>query len=115
MKPNPLPPPPLPKAYGMAIAPHCNMLAARAVSCHLKPDGFLLLTYQLDDGDTKSAARKRHGAGHADDNKNRQQWRFCCEIGQLAAGRRCTRNGEPACKRRRHHDNVSGATLVTAR
>lgn len=54
MKPNPLPPPPLPKACGMAIAPHCNMLAARTVSCHLKPDGFLLLTYQLDDGDTKT-------------------------------------------------------------
>ena len=35
MKPNPLPPPPLPKVYSMAIVLYCDMLATPTVSYHV--------------------------------------------------------------------------------
>lgn len=56
MKPKtPLAPPPsLPRSSASALAPGSEMLAATAVSVALKPDGFLLLTYVLDDGAQKT-------------------------------------------------------------
>lgn len=50
----PAPPAPLPKSPASALAPGSEMLAATAVSAVLKPDGFLLLTYVLDDGAHKT-------------------------------------------------------------
>lgn len=50
----PVPPSPLTKSPASALAPGSEMLAATAVSVALKPDGFLLLTYVLDDGAQKT-------------------------------------------------------------
>lgn len=49
----PEPPSPLPKSQVQVLAQASEMLAATAVSVALKPDGFLLLTYVLDDGAQK--------------------------------------------------------------
>lgn len=54
MRIPPAPPAPLPKSPVTALASGSEMLAAIAISVALKPDGFLLLTYVLDDGAHKT-------------------------------------------------------------